>query len=277
MKTDIITIGGVTIHGYGLMIAIGFILAIFVAEFRAKKYKLRDESVIDIALIAGIGGFLGAKLLFVIVEFKAFLEAPLEVLGSSGFVVYGGIIFGVLFNIIYCKMKKLNFGEYFDLVMPEIALAQGFGRLGCFLAGCCYGEVTTSRFGVVFPESSGFAPAGVRLVPTQLMSACGDFLNMALLMFIAYKFGYTAWKNLKNKDSNKKHFLAGDVGLIYFITYGVGRFIIEFFRGDVRGSIGVLSTSQFISVIAVVLGVVLLVINHKFVGEFYDKKEKEAL
>ena len=277
MKTDIFTIGGVTIHGYGLMIAIGFILAIFVAEFRAKKYKLRDESVIDIALIAGIGGFLGAKLLFVIVEFKAFLEAPLEVLGSSGFVVYGGIIFGVLFNIIYCKMKKLNFGEYFDLVMPEIALAQGFGRLGCFLAGCCYGEITTSRFGVVFPESSGFAPAGVRLVPTQLMSACGDFLNMALLMFIAYKFGYTAWKNLKNKDVNKKHLLAGDLGLIYFITYGVGRFIIEFFRGDVRGSIGVLSTSQFISVIAVVLGVVLLVINHKFVGEFYDKKEKEAL
>jgi len=277
MKTDIFTIGGVTIHGYGLMIAIGFILAIFVAEFRAKKYKLRDESVIDIALIAGIGGFLGAKLLYVIVEFKAFLEAPLEVLGSSGFVVYGGIIFGVLFNIIYCKMKKLNFGEYFDLVMPEIALAQGFGRLGCFLAGCCYGEITTSRFGVVFPESSGFAPAGVRLVPTQLMSACGDFLNMALLMFIAYKFGYTAWKNLKNKDVNKKHLLAGDLGLIYFITYGVGRFIIEFFRGDVRGSIGVLSTSQFISVIAVVLGVVLLVINHKFVGEFYDKKEKEAL
>lgn len=277
MKTDIITIGGVTIHGYGLMIAIGFILAIFVAEFRAKKYKLRDESVIDIALIAGIGGFVGAKLLFVIVEFKAFLEAPLEVLGSSGFVVYGGIIFGVLFNIIYCKMKKLNFGEYFDLVMPEIALAQGFGRLGCFLAGCCYGEVTTSRFGVVFPESSGFAPAGVRLVPTQLMSACGDFLNMALLMFIAYKFGYTAWKNLKNKDVSRKHLLAGDVGLIYFITYGVGRFIIEFFRGDVRGSIGVLSTSQFISVIAVVLGVVLLVINHKFVGEFYEKKEKEAL
>ncbi len=277
MKTDIFTIGGVTIHGYGLMIAIGFILAIFVAEFRAKKYKLRDESVIDIALIAGIGGFLGAKLLYVIVEFKAFLEAPLAVLGSSGFVVYGGIIFGVLFNIIYCKIKKLNFGEYFDLVMPEIALAQGFGRLGCFLAGCCYGEVTTSRFGVVFPESSGFAPAGVRLVPTQLMSACGDFLNMALLMFIAYKFGYTAWKNLKNKDVGRKHLLAGDVGLIYFITYGVGRFIIEFFRGDVRGSIGVLSTSQFISVIAVVLGVVLLVINHKFVGEFYEKKEKEAL
>ena len=277
MKTDIFTIGGVTIHGYGLMIAIGFILAIFVAEFRAKKYKLRDESVIDIALIAGIGGFLGAKLLYVIVEFKAFLESPLAVLGSSGFVVYGGIIFGVLFNIIYCKMKKLNFGEYFDLVMPEIALAQGFGRLGCFLAGCCYGKLTTSRFGVVFPESSGFAPAGVRLVPTQLMSACGDFLNMALLMFIAYKFGYTAWKNLKNKDVGRKHLLAGDVGLIYFITYGVGRFIIEFFRGDVRGSIGVLSTSQFISVIAVVLGVVLLVINHKFVGEFYDKKEKEAL
>lgn len=272
MKTDLFTIGKITVHGYGFMIALGFIFAMLLAEFRAKRYKLKDEAIIDIAIIAGISGFLGAKVLYIIVEFDSFLKDPMAVLGSAGFVVYGGIIFGVLFNFLYCKLKKLNFMEYFDLVMPEIALAQGFGRIGCFLAGCCYGEVTTSHFGVVFPESSLFAPSGVRLIPTQLMSSFGDFLNMALLIFISRKWGYTAWKNIYGGDSSRKHLLPGDVGFIYLLTYGVGRFIIEIFRGDVRGSVGPLSTSQFISIIMVVIGIVLLILNHKLFRRFYEKE-----
>ena len=135
MKADLFKIGGVTVHGYGFMIALGFILAMILGEYRAKKLGLKDESVIDIAIIAGLTGFAGAKLLFIIVEFDSFIKNPKEVLGSSGFVVYGGIIAGVLCSMLYCKIKKINFLEYFDLIMPEIALAQGFGRIGCYLAG----------------------------------------------------------------------------------------------------------------------------------------------
>ena len=135
MKTDLFKIGGLTVHGYGFMIALGFILAMILGEYRAKKLGLKDESVIDIAIIAGLTGFAGAKLLFIIVEFDSFIKNPKEVLGSSGFVVYGGIIAGVLCSMLYCKIKKINFLEYFDLIMPEIALAQGFGRIGCYLAG----------------------------------------------------------------------------------------------------------------------------------------------
>lgn len=122
-----------------------------------------------------IGGFLGAKILYVIVSFKDFLKDPLAVLGSEGFVVYGGIIAGVLAAWIYCKVKKLVFLEYFDLIMPEVALAQGFGRIGCFLAGCCYGRETTAAWGITFPADS-MAPSGIKLIPTQLLSAAGDFL-----------------------------------------------------------------------------------------------------
>lgn len=276
MRTDLFTIGKFTVHGYGFMIAIGFLLAILVAELRAKKYKLKDDTIIDIAIIAGIGGFLGAKVLYIIVEFDTFIKNPLGVLGSSGFVVYGGIIFGVLFNFLYCRLKHLNFLEYFDIVMPEIALAQGFGRLGCFLAGCCYGEETTSWFSVVFPESSLFAPSGVQLIPTQLISSVFDFLNMVILIVIAHQFGYTYWKNVRGEDAKRKHIASGDIGFIYFITYGVGRFIIEFFRGDVRGSVGALSTSQFISVIMVILGVVLLILNHKLIRGNYERKGVET-
>ena len=181
MKTDILTIGKITIHGYGLMIAIGILCCIAMGMYRAKKYKLNPEAVIDIALYGVLAGFLGAKLLYVIVEFPAFIKDPLSVLGSEGFVVYGGVILGVLAAIIYCKVKGLVFLEYFDLCAPSISLAQGFGRIGCFLAGCCYGRETQSFLGVVFPANS-MAPAGIKVLPTQLFSSAGDFLITAILL-----------------------------------------------------------------------------------------------
>ena len=244
MKTDLFSIGSFTVHGYGLMIGIGFILAMLLAEYRAKKLGLREESIIDITIIAGVSGFLGAKLLYIIVEFDTFIKDPKAVLGSAGFVVYGGIIAGVLCCMFYCRIKKLNFLEYFDLVMPEIALAQGFGRIGCFLAGCCYGRETESLFGVVFPAGSQ-APAGVKLIPTQLISAGADFIHVIILLVIAGSFSYTVAKN------------------IYMMFYGIGRFLIEFLRNDYRGEIGFLSTSQFISIFFVICGAGLLVLNAK--------------
>lgn len=87
-----------------------------------------------------IGGFTSAKILFWITNWREFLQNPRQIIGSDGFVVYGGIIGGILVGWLYCRIKKLKFLEYFDLMMPSIALAQGFGRIGCFLAGCCYGE-----------------------------------------------------------------------------------------------------------------------------------------
>ena len=132
MKIDLFQIGNFHVRGYGFMIGLGFLLALVLGCKRAKKLELKDESVIDIAILAIICGFLGAKILYVIVSFKDFLKDPLAVFGSEGFVVYGGIIAGVLAAWIYCKVKKLVFLEYFDLIMPEVALAQGFGRIGCF-------------------------------------------------------------------------------------------------------------------------------------------------
>ena len=246
MKIDLFKIGSLTVHGYGFMIGIGFILAMLLAEYRAKKLGLREESVIDITIIAGLSGFLGAKLLYVIVEFDAFVKNPKAVLGSAGFVVYGGIIAGVLCCMLYCKIKKLNFLEYFDLVMPEIALAQGFGRIGCFLAGCCYGRETDSICAVTF-QNSDFAPNHVALIPTQIYSSILDFLHFVILLCIARH---------KKKD--------GQVAACYLIFYSIGRFVLEFFRGDlIRGSVGNLSTSQFISLFILAEGILLFFIRTK--------------
>lgn len=239
MKIDLFSIGSVTIHGYGLMIGIGVICCIIMGMRRARKYGLSDDAVIDIAIWGLIAGFLGAKLLFVIVEWKSFIADPLSLLGTEGFVVYGGIIAGVLAAIIYCKCKKLVFLEYFDLCSASIALAQGFGRIGCFMAGCCYGRETDLPIGVIFPESS-LAPAGVRVLPTQLMSSAGNFCIMFLLL----------WHYKRRKK-------VGDTGFLYMLLYGVGRFFIEFLRDDDRGVVGMLSTSQFISLFIVAAAVLL--------------------
>lgn len=271
MKINLFSIGGLTVQGYGLMIGIGFLVALMVGMYRAKKLNLKDEVVIDMAIIAIVSGFAGAKILYIITEFPTFLKDPLSVIGSSGFVVYGGIISGVLFCLLYCKIKKLSFMEYFDLIIPEVAIAQGFGRIGCFLAGCCYGRETDSHIGVVFPADS-MAPAGVKLLPTQLFSAAGDFAIAVILIVLATRFSYSAVAARskihaeKSKDSvilTPKYLKAGEIGWIYMLLYGTGRFVIEFFRADERGEVGMLSTSQFISVFIVAFGATMIIYNRR--------------
>jgi phosphatidylglycerol:prolipoprotein diacylglycerol transferase len=239
MYNEIFNIGFISIHGYGLMIGIGILCALVTAGKRAKKKGLDADFVYSLGVVALIFGFIGAKLLYCIVEMNAFFNEPMRILSGSGFVLYGGIIGGILAAIMYCKSKRVNFFQYFDLTVPSVALAQGSGRIGCFLAGCCYGRETDSAIGIVFHNSS-IAPNGIKLIPTQLLSSAGDFLIVIVLLLYARKDRKT-----------------GKVGALYLILYSVGRFIIEFFRNDYRGSIGILSTSQLISLIILAIGTVL--------------------
>ena len=242
MKNELFSIGPITIYGYGLMIAIGVLAAYFSATYRSKKYALDPDKVFYVTVWAVIGGFGGAKLLYLITQLPAILKDPSLLKDArNGFVVYGGIIGGILVGWLYCRIKKLKFLEYFDLMMPSIALAQGFGRIGCFLAGCCYGKETSGPLAVTFTNSD-FAPNNVALIPTQIYSGFLDFAHFLLLLYVA-----------KHKKAD------GQVAACYLIFYSIGRFVIEFFRGDIeRGSVGVLSTSQFISIFTIVAGIILL-------------------
>ena len=248
MAIDLLKIGSFTIHGYGLMIGFGFLAAILIACYRARKVGLNDDFIFNMAIFTLVFGWMGGKLLFIIVEFKNFLSNPLGILGSSGFVVYGGIISGILTIFIYSKIKKINFFDYIDIIAPSVSVNQAFGRVGCFMAGCCYGRVTDSKIGVIFPENS-LAPAGVRVLPTQLFSAVGDALIFFLLIMYA-------------KRKPKK----GMVTALYLMLYAVGRFLIEFLRDDDRGTVGILSTSQFISLIMFVVSIGLILFIQKKKG-----------
>lgn len=242
MKEILFSIGPLHVYGYGVMIAIGVLAAYGMTEYRAKKLSLPDEHVFSLVIWCLVGGFAASKLLFWITEWKTILEAPSFLLHSlgDGFVVYGGILGGILAGYVYCRKKRLAFFAFFDLVMPSIALAQGFGRIGCLLAGCCYGKETDSMCAITFPMG-GYAPGGVPLVPTQIYSSILDFLHCLLLLWIA-----------RHKQDD------GQVAACYLIFYSIGRFILEFFRGDLeRGSVGFLSTSQFISIFTGAAGMAL--------------------
>ena len=244
MKNDLLTIGGFTIHGYGLMIGIGIIAAYWAADYRSKRYHLDPDHLFWI-LIWGVGcGLLGAKLLYYITIWREILADPRKLLDiAGGFVVYGGIIGGIAAGYVYCRVRKIDFLRYLDLVVPSVALAQGFGRIGCFLAGCCYGVACDGPFSVTFTNSD-YAPNGVALFPSQLVSSGLDFLHFFLLCFLA-----------------RRNDRPGRIGAFYLLFYSIGRFCIEFFRGDLeRGQVGGLSTSQFISLFTAAAGLVFLIL-----------------
>ena len=243
MKNDLLTIGSFTVHGYGLMIAIGVIAAYMMAEYRAKKKNMDPDNVFLLVIWALVSGYIGSKLLFIITILPDVFKDP-SILKNvwEGWVVYGGIIGGVIGIMIMCRVKKLDFWQYIDLTAPSMALAQGFGRIGCLLAGCCYGRPATSAFEITY-HNSAFAPNNIALVPTQIISSGLDFANAFVLL----------WLDRKKKCN-------GQIMALYLMFYSAGRFVLEYFRGDLeRGSVGVLATSQFISVFTFILGVVIFV------------------
>lgn len=242
MYNDLFSIGSVTIHGYGLMIGIGVMVAHFLSEKRAKKRGLNPDHIYMLVFLAVVLGFVAARVLFIITEWRDYLSNPTAYLTGAGFVVYGGIIGGIITVITYCAIKRISAFDYLDLLVAGVAFAQAFGRVGCFLAGCCYGRETTSPIGVTFFHSD-FAPNGVSLLPTQLFMAVGDLALGLILIW------YGRRKHIRCQET-----------MLYLTLYSFGRFVVEFFRADDRGNVGALSTSQFIGIIMFVIAGTIFVL-----------------
>lgn len=249
MYNDWFKIGPLTVHGYGFMIAVGILAAIWMAEKLTRERGLDSERIETMILFSLAVGYACSKLLYTITVFDEFLKNPLSVLGSGGWVVYGGLIGGAAGAWIWCRRHGWDFMDYMNTLVVSIALAQGFGRIGCFFAGCCYGIETNSAIGMTFPKDS-LCPVGHPVIPTQLIMSAGDFLIFAFL--------YRNLRKGKHPENNAAY---------YLILYSFGRFMIEFIRGDVsRGHVGFLSTSQFIAVFVFLAGLWLL----------YDRKNRQT-
>lgn len=262
MHNELLKIGPFTIYGYGLMIAIGIFSAYCLAEYRARKIGLDEERVFGMTLWAVIGGILGGKVLYFITILPRILADPSLLYRDllEGFVIYGALIGGFIGIVLYCRLCKMKLLSYLDLALPSVALAQGFGRIGCLLAGCCYGHETSGAFAITF-HNSAYAPNDVPLIPTQIISSGLDFLHFFILLYFVKKW--------KKKD--------GQVTGLYFMLYSAGRFVLEYLRGDLeRGSVGVLSTSQFIAIFMFLFGSAFFFGFSKERGTDIDEAKKEV-
>ena len=252
MYNDLFSIGPVTFHTYGLMTAIGIVAAYLMMEHRAREKNFTKEETdktLGLILFCLIFGYLGSKILYLLTILPQLIADPSLFVRSltGGWVIFGGLLGGIFGAWLFCHIQKLPAGKYFDLAFPAVALAQAFGRVGCFFAGCCYGVETDSAFSIVF-RNSDYAPNDVHLVPTQLISAAFDLLLCLFLLWYE--------KHLQKQS--------GELAAIYLIFYSAGRFIVEFWRGDLaRGQVGPLSTSQFIGLFTLAAGIILFIIIRK--------------
>ncbi|MBO7638280.1 MAG: prolipoprotein diacylglyceryl transferase [Treponema sp.] len=240
---------GKEIPMYSICIMTGMLVAGGVIALLSKKFSVKRDDALYSYIYAILVMVAGAKILYILVNIPNLPEMIEEVgftgLMQGGFVVYGGILGAFLGVAIYGWQFKLDSKPLYSVLIVGLPLAQAFGRIGCFMAGCCYGRETTSACHIVFTHSH-FAPNNVWLYPTQIMSAAGNFINFLLLVFVIDKL-------FKNRR--------GIVTSFFLIFYSVGRFVIEIFRGDLeRGFVGSLSTSQFVSIFIFAAGIVLFVI-----------------
>ena len=172
MHPILFRIGDFPIGTYGVMIVIGLIGAILIGSWLARKINLRADYIYDLTFVMLIAGFLGARLLFIIVEWEQFLETPMALLLSrQGFVFYGGLIAAPIAGVAYCRWHKLPIFEIADLGVPALAFAHAIGRVGCFLAGCCYGLSIT-------PDHSHDLLAKVAVTYPVLHDDKGQILTM---------------------------------------------------------------------------------------------------
>jgi phosphatidylglycerol:prolipoprotein diacylglycerol transferase len=250
MRIILFEIFGIQVKSYGLMIAIGIIVAATIFINKGKKKGFDEDSLLNLVIFAVIGGALGGKGLFIITEIKDIIKDPSILLNFGyGFVIYGAIGGGALAMYLYSRKKGWSIIEMLDMTVPGLAIAQGFGRIGCFLAGCCYGAETTLPVGVVFPKGS-LAPPGIHIHPTQIYSSIFDFLLGFILLYYS-----------------KREQQTGKVMGLYLMIYSIGRFLVEFLRDDPRGNVGVFSTSQFIAIFTLVFGIIIFNSHKIFKGE----------
>ena len=259
MYPELFRIGNFPITTYGIFLALGMLLALFVASRLGARDGLPRERIYDLGLWTLVGGLLGSKLLMFLVE-PGVNVWTLDFLRSGG-VYYGGFLGGFFALLFLIRFYKLPFWKVADAFAPGVALGQAFGRQGCFAAGCCWGKSTSLPWGVHFTELGHeytgvpiYGPDGsdLHLHPTQLYESFTMLAVFALLFYL-----------------HRKKKFDGQVLIAYAIIYGLFRFLIEFIRDDPRGDLwGLttltgLSTSQMISLIVAVGAIIFMIVRLK--------------
>ena len=251
-------IGSFPIYSYSAFVVLAYLACLGYGLWEAKRQKLDPAHVVDVSLWLFGCGMLGARLLFIMIEYPRFLADPREIyrLWNGGLIYYGGLGGAVLGGVYYLKRHGLPLGTWSDFLAPTAMIMLVVGRVGCFLNGCCYGKIAPELpWGVVYPASHpalGLAQYPVHPAPL--------YESLSALAIVLILVGL----------SRRRHF-PGQVFWSMVLLYSLARFILENFRGDPRGVVpGLgLSTSQGISLAAGSLSIVVLF-------RLYRRSKREA-
>lgn len=248
MHPILFKVGPISVPTYGFFVAAGFLLGVALAVRRARQEGIDPEIITDLAFYILLGTLVGARFYFVAEHWSLYRGKPWEALylWRGGLAFYGGFIGAFVFGFFYVRRRHLPFWDLADLIAPSIPAGHAVGRLGCFSAGCCYGKPCHLPWAVTFTDPRSLARLGVPLHPTQLYHALANFL---IFLFLYWFY--------------PKRRFSGEVFLAYLFLYGLGRFTVEFFRGDHRTFIGPLSLPQWFSILAMIVAAVAYLIMRK--------------
>jgi phosphatidylglycerol:prolipoprotein diacylglycerol transferase len=260
VKVILFHIGDFPVRSYGLLVAIAILLAIGVAHYLAKETKYRDH-VSNLSLYVILGAILGARFWEVFFFQWAYYSQNLsEILAiwHGGLSIQGGLIGGFLTGAIYTWYHKLNFWEFADVMAPAIVFGQAIGRIACLLNGDAYGTPTGSNFGLVYPEGTmAFNAYGSQpLWPAEVWEGQWDFIVFGLLLA------------MKNRSWPR-----GFIFLAYNVLYSVGRFALEFLRGDTPRYLFDWTAAQWTSMSVIIVAVIIMAVLYTINGKKQMKQE----
>ncbi len=245
-------------YSYGALYSLAFVLGILVALKNARREGISTQQIVSLSLAILVSGVLGARVLQLLAADNSGLSP-----GGGGFAFYGGYLAAVAVSIAYCRSRGIRFLAMADTISPGIALGLVSGRIGCLLAGCCWGRPAERplpdwlpslfdfewprALSILFTHPDALAPRGIQLVPTQWALAASALLTFAILQFVVLP---------------RKRW-TGQVFAWFLLLYPVQRAFWEFFRDDPRGLyLGeTLSTSQGIGIPLLGLGLWLMLRN----------------
>lgn len=250
MHPVLFEVGGWPVYSYGVLLAAAYLAGLQLAVVRARRAGLDAAKVMDFGIYLIIAALVGAKLMLIVVDFSYYRANPREILSlaRAGGVFYGGLIAALIVGLLLVRRYKLPIWKTSDLIAPGIALGHVIGRMGCLMAGCCYGKPTTVPWAITFRNPLASlnvgTPLDVALHPTQLYDAGAELLILIALL----------------ATEKKGKPFAGRTFWIYMLLYAISRYIIEIYRGDDRGMFfnGMLSTSQIFSIVVVPVSLFML-------------------
>ena len=228
MYPELLHIGSWTLRTYSLMLDLGIVLGVLLAYFEARRIGLPLERMIDLVIVAVVGGVVGARLYYVAVNWPEFQNDFWKIIRTweGGLVLQGAILGALVVSAIYIWRRKLPLFAILDMGMPGAILAQAVGRIGCLFNGCCYGVPTNAPWGISFPLVVDSVPRE----PTQLFEFFGDLVVLGIL-----------WLLRKRKPFD------GFIFALYLILYSIVRIVVEFYRGDPADTIGGFRVAQVAS------------------------------